>query len=41
VFDRRQGKIIVLGKGNVRGGSQGTRYTTKTRWELTFTRVRG
>lgn len=41
VFDRRQGKVIVLGKGTVRGGSQGTKYTTKIRWELTFTRVRG
>jgi hypothetical protein len=40
VFDRRQGKMIVLGKGVVRSNFQGTVSTTKISWELTLTRVK-
>lgn len=40
VFDRRQGKMIVLGKGTIRGGSDGVSYTTRIRWDLTLRRLR-
>jgi hypothetical protein len=41
VFDRHQGKMIVLGKGVVRSNSDGTVSTTKISWELTLTRLKG
>lgn len=40
LFDRRQGKMIVLGKGAVRSNSGGTVSTTKISWTLTLTRLR-
>ena len=41
LFDRSQGKIILLGKGTVRSNAFGDSSTTKIRWDLTLTRVRG
>jgi hypothetical protein len=41
LFDSRQGKMIVLGKGKVAGGSDGVTYTTRVNWTLTLTRLKG
>jgi hypothetical protein len=41
LFDRRQGKMIVLGKGVVRSNFGGITSKTTISWELTLTRVRG
>jgi hypothetical protein len=40
LFDRRQGKMIVIGRGTVRGDSSGVRHTTTIEWDLTLTRIR-
>ncbi len=40
LFDRRQGKMIVLGTGKVHSSFGGTVSTTKISWELTLTRVK-
>jgi len=41
LFDRSQGKIILLGRGTVRSNAFGDSSTTKIRWDLTLRRVRG
>jgi hypothetical protein len=40
LFDRRQGKILVLGRGKVHSSSSGVEATTRIRWTLTLRRVR-
>jgi hypothetical protein len=40
LYDRRQGKMIVLGKGAAVTNSGGTAATTKINWELTLTRLK-
>jgi hypothetical protein len=40
LFDRRQGKMILLAHGTSTGGTDGVHYTTKVRWELTLKRLR-
>jgi hypothetical protein len=40
VFDRRQGKMIVLGHGKVTSNDKGVRSTTRIEWELTLVRRR-
>lgn len=41
LFDRRQGKTIVLGKGTATGGDGGIHWTTHVEWTLTLKRVKG
>jgi hypothetical protein len=41
LFDTRQGKMILLGKGKVSGGSDGVTYTTRVNWTLTLRRLKG
>ena len=40
LFDERQGKMLVLGKGQVRRTAMDTTSTTRIRWTLTLTRLR-
>lgn len=40
LFDRRQGKMLVLGRGKVHSAYSGVEATTRIRWTLTLRRVR-
>jgi hypothetical protein len=40
LFDRRQGKMIMLGKGRASGNDNGVRWTTRVQWTLTLTRLK-
>lgn len=40
LFDRRQGKMIVLGRGKVTTNADGVSATTRIEWELTLVRRR-
>jgi hypothetical protein len=42
LFDKRQGKMLVLGKGTVKrsDSSRGSASTTRVQWTLTLTRLR-
>jgi hypothetical protein len=40
LFDRRQGKMIVIGRGKVTSNSAGVKSTTRITWTLTLVRLR-
>jgi hypothetical protein len=40
LFDKRQGKMIVIGRGAISSNAQGIRSTTRIQWDLTLTRLR-
>jgi len=41
LFDKRQGKMIVLGKGTIRRTAMDVTYTVRIKWTLTLRRLRG